>query len=93
MERKDTSRNIPFTVGDKYQMWKHIMKEVKLNRFAGPYEKIPFHHYVQSPIGLVPIAGGKTRLIAGSLESANSSIQAARRHFKEVVGKKIRILL
>ena len=33
------------------------------------------------------------RVIAGSLESANSSILAARRHFKEVVGKKIRILL
>ena len=31
--------------------------------------------------------------VAGSLESANSSILAARRHFKEVVGKKIRILL
>ena len=30
--------------------------------------------------------------IADSLESANSSILAARRHFKEVVGKKIRIL-
>ena len=27
-------------------------------------------------------------VIAGSLESANSSILAARRHFKEVVGKK-----
>ena len=32
-------------------------------------------------------------VIAGSLESANSSILAVRRHFKEVVGKKIRILL
>ena len=32
-------------------------------------------------------------LFAGSLESANSSILAVRRHFKEVVGKKIRILL
>ena len=32
-------------------------------------------------------------VIAGSLESANWSILAARRHFKEVVGKKIRILL
>ena len=30
--------------------------------------------------------------IAGSLQSANSSILAARRFFKEVVGKKIRIL-
>ena len=28
------------------------------------------------------------KIIAGSLESANSSILAARRHFKEVVGKK-----
>ena len=33
------------------------------------------------------------QIIAGSLESANSSILAARRHFKEVVGEKIRILL
>ena len=32
-------------------------------------------------------------IIAGSLESANLAILAARRHFKEVVGKKIRILL
>ena len=29
-----------------------------------------------------------TPFFAGSLESANSSILAARRHFKEVVGKK-----
>ena len=32
-------------------------------------------------------------IFAGSLESANSSILASRRHFKEVVGEKIRILL
>ena len=31
-------------------------------------------------------------IVTGSLESANSSILAARRHFKEVVGKNIRIL-
>ena len=31
-------------------------------------------------------------IFADSLESANSSILAARRHFKEVVGEKIRIL-
>ena len=31
-------------------------------------------------------------IIAGSLESANSSILAACDHFKEVVGKKIRVL-
>ena len=31
-------------------------------------------------------------IIAGSLESANSSILASCDHFKEVVGKKIRVL-
>ena len=34
-----------------------------------------------------------SKFIAGSLDSANSSILAACRHFKEVLGKKIRILL
>ena len=39
------------------------------------------------------VCGGLSKfIIAGSLESANSSILAACRHFKEVVGKKIRIL-
>ena len=32
-------------------------------------------------------------VIAGSLESANSSILAARRHFKEVVGEKSDFML
>ena len=31
-------------------------------------------------------------IVAGSLESANSSILASCDHFKEVVGKKIRVL-
>ena len=35
---------------------------------------------------------GFNRIIAGSLESANSSILASCDHFKEVVGKKIRVL-
>ena len=36
------------------------MKEVKLKRFAGPYERIPFNGgYIQSPIGLVPKDDGK----------------------------------
>ena len=40
------------------------MKEVELGRYAGPFEKPPFEHYVQSPIGLVPKDKGlKTRLI------------------------------
>ena len=58
--RQDTSKNIPFTIGNKYDMWEKIMKEA---RVAGPFENIPFHSYIQSPIGLVPKAGNKTRLI------------------------------
>ena len=40
------------------------MKEVKLKRYAGPFEKILFDNYIQSPIGLVPKDNGKdVRLI------------------------------
>ena len=64
-ERVNTSRNLPFTpgVGDSVDIWNKIMKEVKLKCYAGPYDKAPFKFYVQSPIGLVPKVGGKTRLI------------------------------
>ena len=40
------------------------MKEVQLGRYAGPFDKPPFEHFIQSPIGLVPKdQGKKTRLI------------------------------
>ena len=39
------------------------MKEVKEKRFAGPYDEILFKYFIQSPVGLVPKSGGKTRLI------------------------------
>ena len=63
--RIDTSQNIPFTVGDKNQLWDKIMDEVQVERFAGPFkfEEILFKHYVQTPVGLVPKAGNKTRCI------------------------------
>ena len=61
--RQSVSENIPFTVGDEIEMWNKIMKEVKANRVAGPFETIPFENYIQSPIGLVPKSGNKTRLI------------------------------
>ena len=61
--RCNTSKNIPFTVRDELDMWNKVMKEVREERFAGPYINIPFKNYVQSPIGLVPKSGGKTRLI------------------------------
>ena len=65
--RRDTSHNIPITprVGSKLEMWDKVMKKVELKRYLGPWEEnnIPFENFVQSPIGLVPKDGGKTRLI------------------------------
>ena len=61
---QQTSNNLKFTIGDKTELWNKVMKEVKENRYAGPFEQIPFKDYIQSPIGLVPKDGGnKTRLI------------------------------
>ena len=63
--RCDEADNIPFKpgVGSETEMWNKIMKEVKEHRYAGPFKRVPFKNYVQSPIGLVPKAGNKTRLI------------------------------
>ena len=61
--RQDSSENIPIRVGSRLDMWNKIMKEVKLHRMAGPFDVIPYKFYVQSPIGLVPKANIKTRLI------------------------------
>ena len=55
--------NIPLTIGSKTELWNKLMKEVHLNRVAGPFDSIPFENYIQSPIGLVPKAGGKMILI------------------------------
>ena len=64
VNRSDHSRNIPLRVGDKFELWEKIMKEVGLGRYAGLFEEIPFDKFVQSPIGLVPKDGGKkTRLM------------------------------
>ena len=64
MERTDLFDNIPLHRGNKVILWNKVMKEVKLGRYAGPFSKPPFKHYIQSPIGLVPKdKGRKTRLI------------------------------
>ena len=61
---KIESKNLKFTIGNEVELWNKVMKEVQLKRYAGPFENIPFEHYIQSPIGLVPKDGGKkTRLI------------------------------
>ena len=61
---KQTAANLPFTVGDHIDLWNKVMKEVKLGRYAGPFDSIPFKNFIQSPIGLVPKDKGKdSRLI------------------------------
>ena len=60
---QQTAPNLPLNVGTEADLWNKVMKEVKLKRFAGPYEKVPFDNFIQSPIGLVPKDGGmQTRL-------------------------------
>ena len=65
--RKDTADNIPFSpgIGNKFELWRKIMKEVELGRYLGPWKEddIPFEHFMQSPIGLVLKNENKTRLI------------------------------
>ena len=61
--RQSKSANIPFTVRDKFELWEKLMKEVKTGRVAGPFSKIPYENWIHPPIGLVPKAGNKTRLI------------------------------
>ena len=62
--RQSTSENILFTVGNKTELWNKVMKEVKYDRVAGPFNQVPFQNFIQSPIGLVPKAGSdQTRSI------------------------------
>ena len=63
ISRHSRSKNIPFSVGNKVIMWNKLMKEVKAQRVAGPFDQIPFANFIQSPIGLVPIGSNETRLI------------------------------
>ena len=63
VDRRDTSDNIPLKLGSKNDLWNKIMKEVALGRYAGPFVNPPYQQFIQSPVGLVPKAGGNTRLI------------------------------
>ena len=40
LKRQDRSRNIPFTVDDKFDMWEKIMIEVRAGRYAGPFDHV-----------------------------------------------------
>ena len=60
---KMKSANLKLECGTEANLWEKMMKEVKLERFAGPFEQIPYEH-IQSPVGLVPKGkNGDTRLI------------------------------
>ena len=56
------------------------MTEVKAKRYAGPFKRIPFRYYIQSPIGFMPKDKGKKTRIIFHLsdpkkgQSVNSSI-------------------
>ena len=63
MKRQDSSSNIPLKSRTKKDLWNKVMQEVKLRRVAGPFSKILFKYFVQSPIGLIPKNNGKHRLI------------------------------
>ena len=47
VNRQDTSANIPLRIGSKLELWEKIMKEVKEERYAGPFETIPFKSFIQ----------------------------------------------
>ena len=74
--------NLKLTVGSHTELWNKVMTEVKAKRYAGPFKKVPYKHFIQSPVGLVPKdKGKKTRLIfhlsyPRSGLSVNSSIPA-----------------
>ena len=46
--------NLQLRVGNKIILWNKVMSEVKAGRYAGPYTRVPFDNFIQSPIGLVP---------------------------------------
>lgn len=59
MDRKITSNNLHFRVGNKFDLWHKIMLEVGAKRYCGPYnsiEEIPFPGdglatgWIQSPV-------------------------------------------
>ena len=63
MNRKHKSANLPIRVGSITELWNKVMKEVKAQHYAGPFERPPSNYFIQSPLGLVPKSGNKTRLI------------------------------
>ena len=40
VRRRNLSENIPLRIGTKVNLWNKVMKEVRLGRYAGPFEEI-----------------------------------------------------
>ena len=75
-DRQDSADNLPISIRSLTEIWIKIMKEVKLNRYAGPFNQIPYTNYIQSPIGLVPKDDGKkTRLIFHTISKKQTIYQ------------------
>ena len=51
-ERQQLLKNLKLRCGVK--LWDKVMKEVKLGRYAGPFDTVPYKNFIQSPIGLMP---------------------------------------
>ena len=56
---KMRSPSLKLNMGSECILWNKVMKEVKLNRYVGPFKDIPYDNFIQSPIGLVPKDNGK----------------------------------
>ena len=79
---RDMSKNLPLRdMGTRTDLWNKVMKEVSLGWYSGPFDikDLPFQSFIQSPIGLVPKAGGQTRLIfhlSYDFSNGNPSVNA-----------------
>ena len=51
---KDCKRlapNLKLRIGNKYELWNKVMKEVKLGSYAGPFEQPPFEFLFNPLLG------------------------------------------
>ena len=53
VQQKSLNLKIWNGVGSEAILWNKVMKEVKLKKYASPFEQISFKSFIQSPIGLV----------------------------------------
>ena len=91
MNVRKVAPNLQLHIGNETILWNKVMKEVKLGRYAGPFEQPPFEFFIQSPIGLVPKDNGmNTRLIfhlsylrSGSSVNSEMPKEACSVHYSE----------